>query len=1194
MAFVPVPAPKLELTNDVTQGDVITPSFSRRTYLKGATANLLSNAAALTMVGNLLTIPAPVRNYDLATFAGIGLSLQTTIVAGNAPSVAARDVVVYNVASTGHTYTYPSARQTGQLMLMVIATAALTTISTPSGWTLVQTQAGTESRTAVYSRVVTGLEPSTELIAFGTASGCVVRTWCIDIGDAPVEATAGLNDSAAGTSLDLATVTPTWAVAEPTSNLYIAVLGLANDLTVSGFPAGYTVTGQDVSASATANIDCTLAYAERSALGSSENPGAFTYPASRSTGHIIAIKPMVTGRVNWDGLGVLKNAVAVGTRRGLNLVEGANVALTITDDAGNDRVNATIAYSGVVGHVIRDDGVGMTQRAALNFTSSSTINAVLVDDAGNNETEAGFAIVADSVSNTLLSNMAANTIKANPTAGSADPQDFGVVAESVVGRTSGNIINITSVAQSILMRSSGSVFWGTAAADQVLRRSGSGDLGFGTLVTNNIGDDQVTFPKIVDIATARILGRVTAGTGDVEALTGTQATTLLDVFTSALKGLAPASGGGTVNFLRADGTWQAPVAAMPTINPGEMLGLQVDAGGAAAAIAITGAEQGENIRYTTSVTDAISAGSTATYAIANTTTQIRFTSGTGVRILHGFTASAATFGKRVIIEVESGVTGFVQIPNESGSAGVSTERVRTPSGATITLSANQRLTMVYFDNRWRVEAVGNGGVEIRNNGLTMTVRPVLNFIDTSTITFIPADDPGATEIEMRFHVDQGANFNWTGNHSFTSATLTASVSGDISLNSTGDDLLLSAAVGSVSLSAGAGPETALSNGIMSLFSTGDILLRSTSIGLYTGSLATTVNNVDGGDIVINATGGIAIICDPLSGVPTLGATNGFVTIGGLHDISIYTTNGGISLSTDTSLIEAAPNGQILFNASQNFRVVLATTERFEIVGSTGAWQVSGANGSDGQVLTSHGSSASPAWETPVDHPEDVSLEDFQFGYALSGAFFSTWRWEVIGTGSKQPVRVAGRRGVFQIFSSVPSESVCGLSAGFTLSGLQGDTVPIANVSALRFIVRVADVAAVTTELANANYGVGLVTTATVAELDGGSPTLGTNGIIILKTTASAAWQGYRRTAGVQLMNSTGINAVVGTWITFDLVNNGGGSWAISVNGTFAVNLTGCPTTGDFVPVVWLDNNDAGLNDDKNFQIDVFEIRYSGR
>ncbi len=69
--------------------------------------------------------------------------------------------------------------------------------------------------------------------------------------------------------------------------------------------------------------------------------------------------------------------------------------------------------------------------------------------------------------------------------------------------------------------------------------------------THAVGD-------IASVATARLLGRTTAGTGVAEALTGTQATALLDAVTSSAKGLAPASGGGTTNFLRADGTWAAP------------------------------------------------------------------------------------------------------------------------------------------------------------------------------------------------------------------------------------------------------------------------------------------------------------------------------------------------------------------------------------------------------------------------------------------------------------------------------------------------------------------------------------------------------------------------------------------------------------------------------------------------------------
>ena len=79
-----------------------------------------------------------------------------------------------------------------------------------------------------------------------------------------------------------------------------------------------------------------------------------------------------------------------------------------------------------------------------------------------------------------------------------------------------------------------------------------------TSITTTIGANVVTNAMLAQVATSTIQGRVTAGTGNIETLTGTQATTLIDTFTSTLKGLAPASGGGTTNFLRADGTWATP------------------------------------------------------------------------------------------------------------------------------------------------------------------------------------------------------------------------------------------------------------------------------------------------------------------------------------------------------------------------------------------------------------------------------------------------------------------------------------------------------------------------------------------------------------------------------------------------------------------------------------------------------------
>lgn len=59
--------------------------------------------------------------------------------------------------------------------------------------------------------------------------------------------------------------------------------------------------------------------------------------------------------------------------------------------------------------------------------------------------------------------------------------------------------------------------------------------------------------------------RVNSVAGLEGAISANALTAALNLFTSTLKGLVPASGGGTANFLRADGTWAAPsaVAGLP-------------------------------------------------------------------------------------------------------------------------------------------------------------------------------------------------------------------------------------------------------------------------------------------------------------------------------------------------------------------------------------------------------------------------------------------------------------------------------------------------------------------------------------------------------------------------------------------------------------------------------------------------------
>jgi len=76
-----------------------------------------------------------------------------------------------------------------------------------------------------------------------------------------------------------------------------------------------------------------------------------------------------------------------------------------------------------------------------------------------------------------------------------------------------------------------------------------------------ISANAVTNAKLAQIPTATLKGRTTAGTGNVEDLTAAQATAIMNVFTDLLKGLVPASGGGVVNFLRADGSWAPPAGS---------------------------------------------------------------------------------------------------------------------------------------------------------------------------------------------------------------------------------------------------------------------------------------------------------------------------------------------------------------------------------------------------------------------------------------------------------------------------------------------------------------------------------------------------------------------------------------------------------------------------------------------------------
>jgi hypothetical protein len=132
---------------------------------------------------------------------------------------------------------------------------------------------------------------------------------------------------------------------------------------------------------------------------------------------------------------------------------------------------------------------------------------------------------------------------------------------------------------------------GTALAGEIWRCSAGGTVNSITFV---VGD--MVMALVNNASTSTYSGNwihidITMPITSVAGLTGVisaaNLTAALNVFTTALRGLVPASGGGTTNYLRADGTWAAPAgggsvtvgSGVPSAAPASVGLLYVDTNG---------------------------------------------------------------------------------------------------------------------------------------------------------------------------------------------------------------------------------------------------------------------------------------------------------------------------------------------------------------------------------------------------------------------------------------------------------------------------------------------------------------------------------------------------------------------------------------------------------------------------------------
>ena len=133
--------------------------------------------------------------------------------------------------------------------------------------------------------------------------------------------------------------------------------------------------------------------------------------------------------------------------------------------------------------------------------------------------------------------------------------DLDVLSLWVGGTSGGGATQLTKTILNSLISSAASAM--TSVTGDV---TGTGPGATAVTISNGV----VTLAKMANLAANSIIGNNTVSSATPIALTETQVTAMLNVFSSSLQGLVPASGGGTVNFLRADGTFAAPAGTSYT------------------------------------------------------------------------------------------------------------------------------------------------------------------------------------------------------------------------------------------------------------------------------------------------------------------------------------------------------------------------------------------------------------------------------------------------------------------------------------------------------------------------------------------------------------------------------------------------------------------------------------------------------
>jgi hypothetical protein len=211
------------------------------------------------------------------------------------------------------------------------------------------------------------------------------------------------------------------------------------------------------------------------------------------------------------------------------------------------------------GDVTKPSGSLAQTIAASAVTNAKMANMVTATIKGNNSGSTGAPLDLTTAQVTAMLNVVTTALAGLAPASGGGTTNFLRADATWAAPAGGGGVNAGTINQLAYYAAAGSTVSGETLLQAVNHPALTGDVTCtaGTLATV-IGGHTVTNPKLSQAIANSFKGNPTGALADVQDMTATVATALLNIFTTALQGLVPASGGGTTNFLRADGAWSTP------------------------------------------------------------------------------------------------------------------------------------------------------------------------------------------------------------------------------------------------------------------------------------------------------------------------------------------------------------------------------------------------------------------------------------------------------------------------------------------------------------------------------------------------------------------------------------------------------------------------------------------------------------